>query len=46
MVYSHKGYKIDKNKSSVCLNLHLRDCYAQKKYNGNLKTACNSYLVY
>jgi hypothetical protein len=37
MMYSHKCYKSDNNKSLILLNLQLRDCYTQHKYNGNLK---------
>jgi hypothetical protein len=39
MIYSHKGYKIDNNKSLILLNLQLRNFYAQYKCNGNLKTS-------
>ena len=35
MNYSHKGYKIDNNKSLILLNLQLRDCYTQYKCNGH-----------
>jgi hypothetical protein len=38
-MYSHKGYKIDNNKSLILYNLQLRDCYTQHKCNGNLKTS-------
>jgi len=41
MTYSHTGYKIDKNKSLILLNLHLRDCYTQYKHNRHIKTLRN-----
>jgi hypothetical protein len=34
MIYSHKGYKIDNNKSFILLTLQLRDCYTEYKSNG------------
>jgi hypothetical protein len=46
MIYAHKGYKIDNNKSLELLNLKVRDCYAQYKCNGNLKSSGNSDVVY
>jgi hypothetical protein len=39
MICSHKGYKIDNNKSLILLNLQLSDCYTQYKCNGNLRTS-------
>jgi hypothetical protein len=36
MIYSHKGYKIDNNKSLISLNLQLRNCCTQYKCNGNV----------
>ena len=46
MIYSHKGYKIDYNKSLILLNLQLRDFYTQYKCNGKQKSLRNSDLVY
>jgi hypothetical protein len=37
MIYSHKDYKIDNNKSLILLNSQFSDRHTQHKCNGNLK---------
>jgi len=37
MIYTQKGYKIDKNKILILLNLQPKDFYTQYKCNVNLR---------